>query len=235
MKRILYFLLLLPSLFLHSEEKFPEVIDYAKFKGAFGTFEEQAWRLGVCAFNGAPELGPFFATLKRDYKIDAVVETGTFHGNSTVLFSLLFDEVHTIEVVQSTYDTTKELLSEFKNVTCYLGSSDIVLKELLPELKDKKILFYLDAHWHSNWPLLAELEAISATHYDNCIIVIDDFKVPDRGDIPYDKYGAHECSYEYIKTKLNQVYSDYSIHYLIPRLSAARAKFVAIPKNWKSE
>jgi predicted O-methyltransferase YrrM len=214
----------------------PSVIDYSNFKASiktYGSMEKESWKLGYYAFNYAPELIPFFAILKRDNNIDAVVETGTFIGGSTVAFSLVFDEVHTIEITPSTYQTSLKNLHNFPNVQCHLGSSEKVLHELLPSLEQKRVLFYLDAHWQQHWPLLQELEEIAATHKDNCIIVIDDFKVPNRTDIPYDAYHNNECSYEYIKNHLDLVFTEYTYHYLIPKSVDSRAKFIAIPKKWK--
>ena len=65
------------------------------------------------------------------------------------------------------------------------------------------------------------------------MIVIDDFKVPGRKDIPYDKYKQKEFSLEYIKEELKLVFSECEIHYIIPSNPMCRAKFVAWPKNWR--
>ena len=124
---------------------------------------------------------------------------------------------------------SKKKLKEFSNVECHLGSSQKVLSELLPFMKQERLLFYLDTHWGAHWPLLEELEEISKTHKDNCVIVIDDFKVPDRPDIPYDKYGSHECSLEYIKEKLAKLFSSYRVEFVIPKSVDSRAKVVLIP------
>jgi len=94
----------------------------------------------------------------------------------------------------------------------------------------------LDAHWEQHWPLLDELRQIARTHKDNCIIVIDDFKVSGRSDIPYDFYaidGGHlECSLPYIKKDLDQVFSKYTIHYVIPKNLEMRAKLLVIPTSF---
>jgi hypothetical protein len=118
-------------------------------------------------------------------------------------------------------------------VALHLGSSEMVLSELLPTLTDKRILFYLDAHWGKFWPLLDELVEIGKTHRDNCIIVIDDIKVPGRPDILYDAFEGHESSLAYVLDNLNLVFTDYTYHYIIPKDIRSRAKFVAIPKTWK--
>ena len=80
--------------------------------------------------------------------------------------------MHTIEITADTYRKSEESCSRHPpNVHCYLGSSDEVLKGLLPRLSNKTALFYLDAHWEDHWPLRNELIEISKTHRDNCIIV----------------------------------------------------------------
>jgi hypothetical protein len=114
----------------------------------------------------------------------------------------------------------------------HLGDSVSILHSLLPKLIGKPVLFYLDAHGNGAWPLLGEIAEIGKTHKDNCIIVIDDFKVPGRDDIPYDYYKGNECSYEYIKNQLDEVFTEYAFTYLIPKRLSSRAKFVALPKKW---
>lgn len=236
-KYVFFFLVLCTSSFVSAMPQLPQVIDFSKLptidQGYYNVCDSNAWNLGYYAFNYAPELAPFFAMLKKEYNIDTVVETGTFRGGTTVLFSLLFDNVHTIEIQDATYQVSKENLKQFSNVYCHLGSSEKVLKTILPNLKNQRILFYLDAHWQSHWPLLEELKEISKTHKDNCIIVIDDFKVPGRPDVPYDYYGNNECSLKYIKDQIAQVFTAHTFHLVIPKSVNSRAKFVGIPKQWK--
>ncbi len=229
-----FFLMCSISLF-GAFEDLPQVIDFSSFKGSVedSNYDELAWHLGFAALNYAPEINGVFSILKRDYQIDTVVETGTHRGASTRLFAILFEHVHTIEISESSYRISKEFLKDSPNVTCHLGSSEDVLRAILPSLQEKRILFYLDAHWNQNWPLRQELEEISYTHKDNCIVVIDDFKVPGRRDVLFDSYGPHECSFEYVEGQLNKVFSDYTVHYVIPRAVSSRAKIIAIPKSWK--
>ena len=183
------------------------------------------------AFNAAPEISAFMACFLKEYSIEAAVETGTWNGSTAQFFGLFLDEVHTIEINQETYDKACRLLANQTHVHCYLGSSEKILKQILPSLTSKKTFFYLDAHWLESWPLLQEIEEISKSHKDNCAIAIDDFKIPNRPDIGYDCYGGHECSYEYIKNKLDLVYSSYVYCYLLPNQTGG-AKFLAIPKSW---
>jgi predicted O-methyltransferase YrrM len=208
----------------------PHVIDLGSYSSESDNYQ---WKIGQQAFNSAPELIPFFTALKKDYRLTHAVETGTYQGATTVALALLFDKVDTIEIQQDKYDQAELCFKNYSNVSCHLGSSEHIFSTLLPSLANERTLFYLDAHWYNHWPLLEELEEISKTHRDNCIIVIDDFKVPGRPDIAYDYYGPHECSYEYIQEQLVKVYSSYDFYYLIPKWIGSRAKFVAIPKSWK--
>jgi hypothetical protein len=245
------FLCILTSLF----GSFPEEVDFRKiplFEDALLYEESDSWggrlaktahELGHIAFNDAPEIGAFLTLLKKRYELEAVVETGTFLGSTALFFSNTFDEVYTIEASEKHYSDAKERLKNHSNIQCCLGSSEKVLGEILPSLKGKRLLFYLDAHvyhveaekgGYSYWPLLDEIEAISKTHKDDCIIVIDDCMVPNT-DIHgcLDKNGMNELSHELIREKLSQVFTGYTFHYLIPKNVQRAAKFVAIPKKWQ--
>ena len=225
------------------EASFPQVIDFSELKLQHSYYslnsDDWSWklgdtalRMGFSAFNDAPEIGVFLALLKEKCQIDTVVETGTYGADTSYFFSKYFNEVHTIEIGEVYYLKAKDFF-ENTNVNCYLGSSEKILPQILPNLQSKRVLFYLDAHCHAYWPLLDELEEISKTHHDNCIVIIDDFKVPNRADLPYDSYNGHECSYDYVKESLNKIFSEYSYYYLIPKTTRSRAKFVAIPKLWE--
>lgn len=219
--------------FFFFDKPLQEMVDFKKKPDQFKKYSSPQLQELTAAFNHAPELSPFFNYLKTKYHIDTVIETGTFQGSTTALFGRLFDEVHTIEISEATYKATKEAMQSFANIHFHLGSSEKVLHEILSSVKNKPVLFYLDAHWEEHWPLLEELREIGKTHKDNCIIVIDDVKVPGKKKFPFDAYGKHECSHEYVKETLSEVFTDYTVHYLLPKSVQSRAKFVAIPKKWR--
>ena len=236
MGKIIFFLCIFSSLSLYSIERHNFFIfDYSQLKvSCHANSNKDFWEFGQLGFNSAPEIGSFLVFLKAEYGIQIAIETGTYTGNTTVFLSFLFDRVHTIEYDENTYHTTRETLHRYPNIISHLGSSEVVLSKILPSLEGERLLLYLDAHWYNFWPLRDEILVASLTHIDNCILVIDDFKVPHRNEIPYDKYGVHECSYEYIKEQLDVLYSDYITYYLIPKNPHQRAKFVVIPKEWKN-
>lgn len=183
-------------------------------------------------FNNAPELAPYFNYFKHALQLETAIETGTWQGETTKCLALLFPTVHTVEFQLEVFKKAKNTFRPYPNIKLYHGNSPKVLNQILPILKSKRALFYLDAHWFSDWPLLEELETIGQTHYDNCVIVIDDIKVPGREDIPYNAYNEPECSYDYVQSMLSHVFSAHTYFYLIPKSPASRAKLVILPQTW---
>lgn len=112
-----------------------------------------------------------------------VIETGTFLGGSTYLFSGIFNSVETIEADQNLYESSREwLLNKRENIRCHIGDSAKVIDKILKE-KDKKQLIFLDAHYSTGitskkygiCPLIEELEVIKS-HQREHTVVIDDIR-----------------------------------------------------------
>lgn len=231
-------LFLLAASMYGASQQFPLFIDYGSVEFDNHFYQEQfsPEYARFDPFNGAPELGTFFMYLKNVYNLHTVVETGTFKGNTTAFFATIYDTVHTVEISHDFFLEAEASLRQFPNAICHEGSSPAFLRNILPILADRPVVFYLDAHWYNDWPLLDELTEISKTHKNNCVIVIDDFKVPLRADVPYDTHCIngefYDYSYSYIKSHIERIFKDYTIHYLIPKNVQSRAKFVAMPKNW---
>lgn len=146
------------------------------------------------------------------FNITQVIETGTYIGYSTSFFSDYGCDVQTIEINKQFYDTAVNNLKIRSNVKCHLGSSEELLPSILESLPKKLTLFYLDAHWEDNWPLLKEIEIIGKYFKDNNIIVIDDFYVPNR-KLQYDMYKGIKNDMDMIKDVLPYAYSDYVYYY----------------------
>lgn len=142
------------------------------------------------------------------FNINYVIETGTSNGVTTEWFSQRVKNVSTIEIIESTYKGCLNTYKHLTNINFYMGSSDEILDTVINNMDtDEIILFYLDAHWYDNWPLLKELEIIGKLKHNNAIIIIDDFKVPNRNK-DYDSYNEHSCSLEYIEPMINKIYSE---------------------------
>jgi predicted O-methyltransferase YrrM len=192
----------------------------------------------VAAFNNDSIVSETVVQLVKDLHIDCIVETGTFRGTTTAFLSENFPtlDIYTIEVDFKTFLQAEHNLKSFKNIKLLCGSSEKVLEDLLPRLKDKRILFYLDAHWEKYWPLLDEFEAIRKNAKDNCCIVIDDFKVPYR-QFQYDTYEKQPLDVDYIQEKMNEVYKTpfYFFNDRSTRESRAVGKIYIIPGEWREK
>ena len=232
MKKILFFVVFVSLVYSSA----PKVVDFSEIDVTElpgYQSENWGWIAKRCKpFNNAQEIGIYINYLKEALQLEVAVETGTWQGETAKCLAFLFQAVHTIEVQSDIFKKAKNTFRNHSNVNLYHGNSPEVLNKILPTLENKRALFYLDAHWFSDWPLIAELEAIGKTHYDNCVIVIDDIKVPGRGDIPHDAYGQHECSYDYVERALPFVFSSHSCFYLVPKSVYSRAKLVILPQAW---
>lgn len=113
-----------------------------------------------------------------------VIETGTFLGVSTYIFSGVFNEVITIEADEKLHEVAKEwLVEKTDNITCLRGNSGELLSKSI-ENRVEKILIFLDAHYSTGitskeygiCPLIEELNAIYESSNAECITVIDDIR-----------------------------------------------------------
>jgi FkbM family methyltransferase len=165
------------------------------------------------AFNSDGYVMKEVEKLIKHTNVKYAVETGTYKGSTTVFLSKLVPNVHSIEIDNNNYNESKSNFEKLKidNIVLHKGSSEEVFKTLLPKLKeeakDEYIFFYLDAHWNDYWPLLDELELISKFFNNKAIIVIDDFQIPNR-DYGFDSYKGQPNNFEYVKNKIEQVYTD---------------------------
>jgi predicted O-methyltransferase YrrM len=163
-------------------------------------------------FNGDPIVGEEVAYLAQLSGARVLIETGTFLGNTTVEFARLFQQVHTIEYMSSSYEYARERLALYPNVHCYLGNSVDVLPTILNELKNEDmIMVYLDAHWHTD-PLQGEILLLGQTFADRVVIIIDDVVVP--GDPFFTNDGI---TLEGVQNQLAQAYPSGYHHYYIGR------------------
>jgi hypothetical protein len=127
----------------------------------------------------------YFQIYKGD--CDVFIETGTFQGAGiTLAIEAGFTEIHSIDIkpqIPSNYQHGLE------NIHLYIGDSAEVLEGLLPKLKGRKIMFWLDAHSQimegeeENFPLLRELLVIRESKLKNATFLIDDFLYMTHPDI----------------------------------------------------
>lgn len=129
-----------------------------------------------------------------------IIETGTFLGNTTGYLAKFGVPVYSSEISPPLFVAAKQRLSSFSNINLVLCDSRTFLTGLVSErINILPSFFYLDAHWLDDLPLLDELNLIDE-NWENWIVLIDDFKVPNDPGYGYDNYGARKTlNYSYIK------------------------------------
>ena len=125
------------------------------------------------------------------HKCTTMVETGTYIGASSYLFSGVFNSVHTIEADPFLHSASSTLFSTLgsRNIHSHGGDSGAVLPVLARNLTEKTI-FFLDGHYSGGitskqygfCPLMAELTGIFSSNLDS-VIIIDDAR--DMGNPQY--------------------------------------------------
>lgn len=152
-------------------------------------------------FNGQTFRQQIFRDLIDTIGFSAIVETGTFRGTTTEYLQKSSGlPVHTAELHPRFYGYVRRRFLANPNVITYHKDSRSFLRRLLqdPIFRQKKVFYYLDAHWGEDLPLLEELQII----FENCaqaVVMIDDFEVPFDGGYAYDNYGdGKSLCFEYL-------------------------------------
>ena len=133
------------------------------------------------------------------YNIDNFVETGTGAAEVVRSISNIKSDlnIHTIEIIEESFNKNKISHSYLTNVNWHLGQSSEVMPEILPQLEGNT-LFWLDAHFpgadfglasygdeedlDKRLPLRSELEIIvKGRDVSNDVFVIDDLRVYEDG------------------------------------------------------
>ena len=115
------------------------------------------------------------------HKIQTLVETGTYLGDTIEFFRPTLKKIISIELSIDLYHRAKKRFFNYKKVVLYQGDSGIILKSIVPALKEKTI-FWLDGHYSEgftakgnlNTPILAELTHILENFHFDHIILVDD-------------------------------------------------------------
>jgi len=115
--------------------------------------------------------------------ITQFIETGTFVGETARVASALFERVDTIELDPMYYLTATRKFEGISNIYPILGDSRKCLAAAIAlGGKEKRRLYWLDAHWWSlaaekamldQCPLLDELKVINEMDAEACIMIDD--------------------------------------------------------------
>lgn len=131
------------------------------------------------------------------YGLETFVETGTNDGRSVEFARHIFKEVYSIELHAERYEYCKNKFLGVNNVHLYQGDSEILLPQIVKNLPNERILFWLDAHLGSDDPgPLSSAKHKFSGHYEleyllnrkltHSVILVDDI-------INTDLYSDHKC------------------------------------------
>ncbi len=156
-------------------------------------------------FNGQKFRQQIFNDLNREVGFKSIVETGTFRGVTTGFMAEKADiPIYTVESEPRFFHYAKRNLNRFKNVRVFNADSRAFLEALIKDesVFKSNVFFYLDAHWNEDLPLFEEVQLIG-DNWDDVVIMIDDFEVPEDGDYKFDDYGSgKKLSLDYLGDEL---------------------------------
>ncbi len=182
----------------------------------------EALRLAPSApFHGDPTLQQIILASINYFHVQTFFETGTFRGDSILWLSQERPDldIMSVEVDQYFHNYASKRVSHLESpnkVRLFNNDSTVVLKECFnARVLLEPTLFWLDAHWYNNWPLLDEITQITRS-CQSSIVLIDDFKVPNNSELGYDTYNGAENSIELIRPILENS-SAHSTDLLYPK------------------
>jgi hypothetical protein len=153
--------------------------------------------------NGQYYRRKIISELLKKINFDSIIETGTEYGFSTAYFSTFGKKVFSIEKSTILFYLAKKKLENFKNIHLILNDSKNI-KKILNQYeidKESKVFFYLDAHSENDYPILEELEFITSS-YQNNLIIIDDFQVPNDDGYGFDSFNGRKLNLKLISKSL---------------------------------
>lgn len=184
----------------------------------------------LSGFEGDNIMAERVKQLIKEFKIDLVIEGGTYLGGTARRLAMMCKEVATIEINLEYFTRAEKTLELCHNVTQFFGSTIEVLPDLLSVHKDKNILFFSDAHWQEFNPMLAELEIIQHSGIKP-VIAIHDFKVPGHPELGFDTYKDIVYEWEWIAPSVEKIYGgDYVKEYNSQAEGAQRGIVYILPK-----
>jgi hypothetical protein len=169
------------------------------------------------ALNGSRIRREAFEAVRQLCQLKAIVETGTYRGDTCEFFADSGLPVYSAELAPRFFGFSHARLKPRMNVHLFQDDSRSFLKKLAISISVQKsnVFFYLDAHWFDDLPLQEEVQIIFS-HWSNAIIMIDDFQVPGDSGYKYDDYGNGRAL---------------TLHYLAPVAALGFSVFFPVAKS----
>ncbi len=168
--------------------------------------QEQAAQIPIHGFNGQVIRLACCQWLYNEFGCTSFVETGTRWGHTTITARCLFGgPVFSVELKGRNYRHARRLarqvLGSLDGLTLRRDDSRKALRHwLASDLLGPVPMIYLDAHFYEDHPLVEEVECIMKR--GNCVVVIDDFKVPHDLGFGWDMKKGGEVALERISSTL---------------------------------
>lgn len=165
-------------------------------------------------FNGDSFMEKEFLRLRDKYNLNVAVETGSCLYSTSKWLGDNFKIVHTIELSEEYSKHGIYKVADMPNVNTHLGDSVMHLKRLCDVLtQNDKVIFFLDAHWGENCPLLAELDVLTNMKLAlPPIIAIHDFYTKDE-KLGWDEYNGQRFDYTWIQPKVQALEQSFDCRY----------------------
>lgn len=161
----------------------------------------------LLGFEGDTFMKEKVKSIIKEYGIELVIEGGTYLGGTARQFAQMAPQVVTIEIDDKNYERASILLKSLDNVELIHGSTVDVLPKLLKKHKNKKILWWSDAHWLEHNPMIKEMRIIAKSGI-RPVMAIHDFKVPGRPDLGFDTYKDIVYEWSWIEPSIKKIYGD---------------------------
>jgi len=192
-----------------------ECEDHRAEVGADVNFNIQTRKQYEMGFHGDKYLLALFDSVLA--KSDVFIETGAYMGDTLEYVARTFGHlrIFSCEPKEEHLLVAKKKLSNLRdNVHLVQTLSPHFLYKIVedyPDLINKDVVFWLDAHsFGYKWPLKDEVRFITET-FNKAYIFIDDFKIPGKPCFQYDVHDDQECSLEFIRNELCSS-KEYSIY-----------------------
>ena len=120
----------------------------------------------------------------KKYRLNTLVETGTYLGDMVEATKHIFTRVITVELDEDLHTRALARFRSDANVELIRGDSETILNQIVPTL-DEPCLFWLDAHYsggitarsETDTPIMGELSAVLNRRKLGDVILIDDARL----------------------------------------------------------
>jgi hypothetical protein len=124
---------------------------------------------------------PVVRKYAKKFRIEVLVETGTYHGAMVEAMKNQFRGIHSIEIYKPLYEENVKKFSKCKHIFLHLGDSAYVLPRIMNYIREP-IIFWFGEHFSgtgtgkgsTSTPIMKELECVFNHGIKNHVILIDD-------------------------------------------------------------